>query len=412
VSKLLRVAAVHTSFSLYWPARLNALSRKLQENGTELHVIEVTADPGPYSFARGPSLLELNGRIKQLFGDMAIASLKSPAIASRVWDALESLKPDVVVAGAIAFTPGATAVRWCRSRRRGVVVMDDARLSDVPRSAAVNAIKRRIYANVDAMFVPAPSHLDMCQFFGFDPDSVFYGVDVVDNERLQSQVKSHRSSALRRVRDHELPRQFFVGVGRQVPKKNWPFLIDAYAAYRAAAGNAAWDLVLVGEGPDRALIESQIAGAMTAGVHLLPFLTPDEISIVYAGATSLVLPSLFGETWGLVVNEAMACGLPVLVSDQCGCASTLVKPDVNGWTFSPTDQAELTSLLTRISSRDAAVVEQMGAASLQIIADWSLNRFSDGAFAAIQWCAPIRRGFASIADRVLFSIWKGRFRPT
>jgi glycosyltransferase involved in cell wall biosynthesis len=427
----LRVVFVHTSFALYWPARLAALQRLLTRHGCELHAIEVTADPGPYSFAgKGAGNSDGNGngngdltpvsvpgpRTVQLFGRSDLATLAPSVVSARLWAELDVLAPDVVVSGAIAFTPGATAVRWCRARRRGIVVMDDARLADVPRSRLVNAVKRRFYANVDAMLVPAPTHRESCEFFGIPASQIFFGVDVVDNDFFATRAASARQSLDHRTLVNGQPRRpCFLGVGRQVPKKNWCFLLDAYARYRALAGHddACWDLMLIGDGPDRERIAARARElGLSSSLRLLGSMPPREMPSGYAMADCLVLPSFYGETWGLVVNEAMACGLPVLVSDECGCAGALVEPGRNGWTFSPRDVDALAALLQRMARLPDAQRCALGSRSRAIIADWSLDRFASGAWEAIQACAPMRRGFQFPLDRFLLPLWKGRFRPT
>jgi glycosyltransferase involved in cell wall biosynthesis len=424
----LRVVFVHTSFALYWPARLAALQRLLARHGCELHAIEVTADPGPYSFAgerAGNGSGNANGdstplsvpgpRTMQLFGRNDLATLAPSVVSARLWAQLDALGPDVVVSGAIAFTPGATAVRWCRARRRGIVVMDDARLADVPRSRLVNAVKRRFYANVDAMLVPAPTHSESCQFFGMPASRIFFGVDVVDNDFFATRAAfSRQSLGHRTLVDGQPRRACFLGVGRQVPRKNWCFLLDAYARYRALAGSDdAWDLVLVGDGPDRERIATRARElGLTSSLRLLGSMPPRQMPSAYAMAECLVLPSFYGETWGLVVNEAMACGLPVLVSDECGCAGALVESGRNGWTFSPRDVDALTALLQRMAGLPDAQRCALGSHSRAIIADWSLDRFARGAWEAIHACASMRRrGFQFPLDRFLLPLWKGRFRP-
>jgi glycosyltransferase involved in cell wall biosynthesis len=407
------VAITHTNFSLQWPRRLEVLRQHLHARQADLEVIEVTGHGGPYSFAGPGSANPAADHWNTLFGqDQKMESLAPAAVARRVWEALDRIRPDAVICGAVAFTPGATAVRWCRQRRRGVVVMDDARSVDVPRSRLVNAIKRRIYANVDAMLVPAPSHLDTCTHFGLPASRVFFGVDVVDNDWYAAEARRHRDARAREVKGVQLPERYFLGVGRQVPKKNWLTLVDAYARYRRDAVGPAWDLVLVGDGPERPAIAARVSDRAIPGVHLLPFLDPSKVPIAYANAGCLVLPSFYGETWGLVVNEAMASGLPVLVSEQCGCAQSLVNLGRNGWTFQPERVEELAILLGRLANLDDETRAQMGAHSAEVIADWSLDRFAAGASDAVAACLNVRRGFANPLDRVLLSLWKGRFRPT
>jgi glycosyltransferase involved in cell wall biosynthesis len=76
-----------------------------------------------------------------------------------------------------------------------------------------------------------------------------------------------------------------------------------------------------------------------------------DLPVYYSRSRAVVLPSV-SETWGLVVNEAMAAGKPVLVSNRCGCVPELVRRGVNGYTFDPLDVNELSSLLRWISSAD------------------------------------------------------------
>src|SRR5262249_59830905 len=105
--------------------------------------------------------------------------------------------------------------------------------------------------------------------------------------------------------------------------------------YRAAAGTAAWKLVLLGEGEQRAKLEGlRDALGLRNDVSMPGFKQYDELPAYYGLASAFVHTSTT-EQWGLVVNEAMAAGLPVLVSERCGCGPDLVREGVNGFTFDP-----------------------------------------------------------------------------
>jgi glycosyltransferase involved in cell wall biosynthesis len=154
-----------------------------------------------------------------------------------------------------------------------------------------------------------------------------------------------------------------------------------------------------------------VAADRIEGVRFFPACAPEEACDYYALASAAVLPSYFGETWGLVVNEAMACGLPVLVSNQCGCAQSLVRQGLNGYTFSPSDSSELATFLARISALNDDQLRRMGDHSREIVAGWSLERFAQEAMAAVSCCFQGTRRRASFVDRLLLRAWHGRYRP-
>ena len=105
---------------------------------------------------------------------------------------------------------------------------------------------------------------------------------------------------------------------------------------------------MVGDGPLRASMEQIVAGAGSP-IRFAGFLNQTEMPRAYAASDALVLPSDGGETWGLVVNEAMASGLPAVVSDQVGCGPDLVLPAKTGETFPCGAVSELARTVERSS---------------------------------------------------------------
>jgi glycosyltransferase involved in cell wall biosynthesis len=161
-------------------------------------------------------------------------------------------------------------------------------------------------------------------------------------------------------------------------------LVRSYHRYLSrfpgeAAG--AWDLVMVGDGPEKAEIAA-LAGRLGLGgrVHLPGFLQYDQLSEYYGHASAFVLASS-SEPWGLVVNEAMASGLPVLVSSRCGCAADLVSEGQNGYLIDPESEEQLSLLMGRLSTAGFPLSDH-GKASERIIAAWSPQRFAGGLEAA------------------------------
>ncbi len=170
-----------------------------------------------------------------------------------------------------------------------------------------------------------------------------------------------------------------------MPEKNLPRLVRAFARYRALVpAETAWDLVLCGDGPGADQVEAAIQTSGQAGaIHRPGFLQADGLARWYAFASAFVLPSV-SEPWGLVANEAAASGLPLLISDRCGCAETLVPdpPGTTGWRFDPLDEEGLAQLLFRVATMPDSHHALLGRRAVEAVSDWGPERFAAGVIEA------------------------------
>ena len=156
-------------------------------------------------------------------------------------------------------------------------------------------------------------------------------------------------------------------------------LLTAYARLRAE-GIAA-QLVLVGSGPLEGDLKRRVIDANIPDVIFPGFLNQAELPAVYAASDLFVLPSV-NEPWGLVVNEAMCAGLPIVLSEEIGCAADLVQDGVNGATFRAGDVTGLAEAMRPILA-DAGLRAAQGRASLERIESWSYAECGAGIRAAI-----------------------------
>ena len=397
----MKIVFLHTDFLVYWPKRLYYLNTFLNNKGHTLTILEFAREGTNYYFYQDRNYLDILDW-HTLFLGQSMKTLNRNDMKQVLFQKLDSLMPDIIFAGAIAFPSGALATQYGIKRKVPVVIFDNARLEDVPRPFYKNILKRLIYKNVSAVFCPAPSLIPTFSFFGFDKKSLFYGLNVIDNHFFATRTAGIRQ---RKERIEGLPENYFLGVGRQVARKNWDTLIRAFSMHLDRNPSSPYHLVLVGDGPENEHLRS-IANDK---VHFYPFHDRDELCGFYAHASAFILPSLYGETWGLVVNEAMSSSLPVLVSNQCGCASTLVKENLNGWVFDPRETESLAKLITDLSGLPQDVLLEMGQQSFRIISDWGLERFSDGVWHAIvhtMMGSPERGGPLS---RLASRFWYGRY---
>ena len=245
-----------------------------------------------------------------------------------------------------------------------LIVVSDSRYSDMPRSALKEWLKSQLLRGYSAAIVAGKQSSSYIQKLGFARAAVFKPWDVVDNDAFASSIQP---SELRHLRP-------FLCVGRLIPEKNHALLLKAFSSYQSQGGQR--PLLLVGHGPLENHIKTQISSLPSPElVHMLPFQQLDQLKPLYWSSHALILPSS-KDTWGLVVNEAMASSLPVIVSSSCGCVDDLVEHGVSGWTFQHDDMAALLHCLTCSDAQSPRQRELM-----TVEAQRRLSHFSTKAFA-------------------------------
>jgi 1,2-diacylglycerol 3-alpha-glucosyltransferase len=336
-----------------------------------------------------------------LFDDVDVHTQKRPAIRRRVAQVLTQLHPSVVVVPGWSHPAALAALEWSSSRHRPAVLMSASTACDERRRWWREALKRRIVAGGSAALAGGAPQCAYLHALGLRTDAVFTGYDTVDNAYFAEQAARGRDMAGAERARLGLPERFFLAASRFVAKKNLIRLLDAYAAYRQRSGARAWHLVLLGDGELRAEVEGRIATPDLAANVILPgFKQYAELPVYYGLAGAFVHASTT-EQWGLVVNEAMASGLPVLVSERCGCAPDLVQDGVNGFTFDPYDVEELAALMQRVAAMTEEQRQAMGRAGQRIIADWGPERFADGLMHAVEVAVSRPPPKSSLFDRTL-----------
>ena len=158
--------------------------------------------------------------------------------------------------------------------------------------------------------------------------------------------------------------------GQFIERKGLRYLLEAFASIKALHEDVA--LVLIGYGPERDMLLAQVALSGISDVHVVDHVEVTEMPTMYALADVFVLPSL-EETWGLVVNEAMACGLPVIVTDRAGASIDLVRQGENGYVVPAGDSTAIAECITRLIE-DPALAARMGDCSSERIQQFTPER--------------------------------------
>lgn len=295
------------------------------------------------------------------------------------------------------------AAMSCGVRR---VMMNESHAGTERAKGWKRSLKRWLVGRFHAALVGGAPQKRHFAALGMDEATIFTGYDAIDDGFFAGEAARVREDPEGWRERLGLPDRYILSLGRMVGKKNLGCLVEAYAELRQRLGERAPALVIVGSGDQEPALRGQCTNlglrviestahedsslntehlklnTHPSSVWMPGFRQIHENPAFYALAECFVLPSLW-EEWGLVVNEAMACGLPVVVSQTAGCAEDLVKDGENGFQFDPTRPEELTDALATLAL-DPALRERMGAESRQIISRWGCGNFARNALAAIR----------------------------
>jgi len=238
---------------------------------------------------------------------------------------------------------------------------------------------RRIFSLGDAILVSSSGGVEYLKSLGFSSEKIFLVPTAVDNDWWTEQAAKADRAATRA--DWKIPADAAVALfcAKLQQWKGPNDLLEAFA--RANVTNSF--LAFAGDGPERSNLERRaVVLGLSDRVRFLGFVNQSQLPSAYCAADLFVLPSLF-EPFGLVVNEAMLCGLPIAVSDRVGAKFDLVRPDENGFVFPAGDVEALAAILRRILP-DREKRARMGAAARRRMETWSPREYTEGVVQAVQ----------------------------
>ena len=388
-----RVVVIWIDWYPYHVARFRGLDENPALQG-QVVGIELVGGVGVHKGLKFREELPRDLRVETLLPEASWGSASKTQLARQLWRRLEQLQPEVVLVPGYYTLPALAAAAWARLHGRTSVLMTESTAGDhqrtwwkeLPKSLTLRAL-------FDWAVTGGERHVDYLRQLGFRADRIAGCYDVVDNQMFRS-----GALALRDGGDIAAKTPAFLYVGRLAEEKNVGALLRSWIAYREQGGT--WPLILCGDGPERVSLEKlALCCRFRADVVFTGLRTSSDLLPHYAEAGCFVLPST-REPWGLVVNEAMAAELPVLVSDRCGCAVDLVQAGENGFTFNPTDQAELQALLHKVEQTPDRERARMGRRSGEIIRRFSPSGFGESIadIVAKQTTAAERKQMAEVTS--------------
>ena len=295
----------------------------------------------------------------------SIENVSSLSIAKKTWRVLNNIRPDTSIICDYSNIFGWISLLWAKVNRNNLVFWFDSTYDDKKHYFLKEQIKHFFLKHFHLYLAPGKKTKQYLEYMKVDSSKIITTGYCVDNDFFIEQFQHNKKSKETLFNELGIKRKHnFIFIGRFAHEKNIFNLLNAFL--EVSKINNAWGLLLLGDGPLKEDIVTFISENKLGDKILLPgFIQQDELVKYLITSNVFVLPSL-SEPWGLVVNEAMLCQLPVIVSKKCGCQPELVQEGLNGFSFEPNDELTLTKIMQEFVN-GSYNMKYMGETSLSIV---------------------------------------------
>ena len=279
----------------------------------------------------------------------------------------------------------ASALWWAKNHQAELILWSESNRHDARSGFGwVESLKTYFLSRCDRFVVPGKASCEYLQSLGSGERGISFAPNAVDNDWFHTQADNLRGRSSEFRARLALPPRFLLFVGRLIPEKGVFDLLEAYSRL-AIAMRSEVGLVFAGDGPSKAELKRR-AQCVPGQISFPGFLHREDLAGLYALAEALILPT-HSDTWGLVVNEAMAAGLPVIASDAVGCVPDLVHPGKNGAVFPVGSIPDLRRLLREIICLPPEARAELGRRSREIVQAATFERVVDACIHALRLAA-------------------------
>jgi glycosyltransferase involved in cell wall biosynthesis len=295
--------------------------------------------------------------------------------------ALRRARPQAVLCGGYNYLAFWQAAWWAKSRSLPMLLWSESNAHDLrPHHRAVEFMKVRFSRLCKAFVATGKSSRDYLICIGAPGERIFTAPDAVDVKLYATLADKARQRASEVRARYGLPPRYFLCVGRLVPEKGVFDLLTAYAELEESERSQI-GLAFAGDGACRSQLAERAAVIRPGRICFCGFVHREQLAELYALAEALVFPT-HSDPWGLVVNEAMACGLPIIASEVAGCVPDLVENAENGFIVPLGNVGELVRAMRTVLS-NSAVATKMGARSALRIQAYSPEACAEGLAKAV-----------------------------
>lgn len=387
----MKVLILNNDLRVYWKGRLVYLHQFLASKNIDLYAAELFGQGSPYAFD------PYNNKAPWwscLFPDKSADQLSKTAIKNTLFPLLDKIDPDVIIGPSIVFYAGALGIRWAKKNRRKFIMFDDAKPSQFKRNPVVQWVKDTITAQADALWLPSADYDTEYGKFRQKGLEFIYGYSCINNDLFKFKEKKAVGS------------NTIITVARLVPIKNLDTLLRAWQIVGQTVPGS--KLTIIGDGPERGNLEKLAAGLNLPAVNFAGAIANENIPAYFYHADAFILPSL-SETWGLVVNEAMAARLPVLLSNKINACHTLLQEGVNGFSFEPESADDMAGAITKYLQLDIDAKEKMSANSLRIVNAMSYQNMGVNLYEGLTKIMAGKTKKTGVVAAPVMQLWYGKY---
>jgi len=284
-------------------------------------------------------------------------------------------KPDVIIGCGWVHPANYLALLYSRIRRKPFILFSESTVYETSwrRVLGLPLVKFMVKL-ADAYLTPGINAKEYLESLGAKKDKVFIVLNAVDSRFFYSKSRLSVQQKLKIKRKFKISEgRVILYVGRLERVKGIEYLFDAYKNLESERGDTA--LVITGEGPFKKQLKEKCKKERIKKVIFLGNIERNQMPRIYGIADLVVLPS-WSEVWGLVINEAMSCGLPVISTESVGSSRDLIKNGVNGYVVKARDSQALYQAIKKVLSNSKA--RKMGDNSRKIISDFTYQKMADG----------------------------------
>jgi glycosyltransferase involved in cell wall biosynthesis len=300
---------------------------------------------------------------------------------------INTWQPDTLLAYGWFYKSHRKALKYFKGRIPVIFRGDSTLLDDTggAKSLLRSLFLKRVYHHVDYALYTGSNNKAYFKKCGLKESQLFFAPHAVDNDRFATN-RADEALALRNQLGIALDEKLLLFAGKFEGKKDPLLLLEAFIDIKEPGTH----LLFAGNG----ILEIELKNKANQhkNIHFIDFQNQLYMPVVYQACDIFCLPSKGpGETWGLAINEAMACGKAILISNKVGAGTDLVKDHENGLIFNAGDTADLKIKLKTLFLHNKTALFTMGQHSKQIIEDWSFNKQVEAIEQLINKCSKANR---------------------